>query len=145
MKHVAHFFENEVTIRIIKWIIFGVILALAPIGFDYLNQATHVDAPRFTEVISKGELALVCAGIAGAAIGELIGSGKDLLALKMISGGGSVVIVLVAAAWYAQIASDARAGAPYNKDTVASYSIWLLFFTIVSSIGCMLTSGEASK
>lgn len=136
------FFDKKIVIKVIKWLVFGVFLTIVPILTDFVINASHTKQPEFAEVIKKGEMILVCAGIAGASIGELIGSGKSQLGLKLLTGGGCVLVLIGASGWYASIASDVRSKLPYNSEFVARGSMWLLWISIIAGIGCVLVPGD---
>jgi hypothetical protein len=73
---------------LLKWVIFSVIIALAPLGASFLNGLTDEASPAWLavgkKVLAEGELLLISAAIAADAIGDLIGSGKDELTLKLL-------------------------------------------------------------
>jgi hypothetical protein len=130
--------------RFAKWAIFGVIFAIAPLAADYFIGSLHNPSSTFSwhDVVSKGELLLVTAAIAGAGVGELIGSGKDWLPFKLVTGGACFVILLVAAELYSSIASDVRLQAVYDKPRLVDYSIYLFFATLIASAGCILAAED---
>jgi len=131
--------------RFVKWFFFGLIFGLAPLIGDYLVQSVHpmpsLPPVGWSDVFGRGELLLVCAGIVGAGVGELIGSGREWLVFKLICGGASVVILFVAVTLYSNIASDLRLGASYDRVALISKSIYLFIATVIFSVGCIL-SGE---
>lgn len=128
-----------------KWIVFGVAFAIAPLIADYVIQSMH-PKPNVSfslgNIIEKGELLLVAAAISGAGVGELIGSGKDWLIFKLVSGGSCVIILLVSALLYSSVASDVRLQTLYDKDSLISWSIYLFIFTIISCAGCILVAED---
>src|SRR5258706_15297615 len=103
--------------KITKWVVFGVLFGLAPLLADYLVQSLHPrPAPPFdwSEILMKGELLIVSAAITGAAVGELIGSSKSWLWVKILAGGGCIIVMIAAALLYASIASDLRSQVRYD-------------------------------
>lgn len=141
--------------RFIKWFTFGVAFALAPLLGDYLTNSLHVTTSssaaintvtptslRLTDVILKGELLLVAAGIAGAAVGELIGSSKNWLSFKFIAGGCCIILLLLVSQLYATTANNIRMEVSYNTEILVENSIWLFIFTLVAGAGCILIAEE---
>jgi hypothetical protein len=131
--------------RFTKWLIFGVVFALTPLLADFFIQWVHPNATlafHWQEVFVKGELLLVSAAIAGAGVGELIGSGRRWLTFKIIAGGGCIIITLLAAELYSSIAGDVRIQAVYDKERVVTESIWIFATTLMASAGCILAGEE---
>lgn len=124
-----------------KWLFFGVCLALAPLVADYFIQSNRTAPGAATDwrlIIAKGELLLVSAAIAAAAIGELIGSGQDWLLLKVIAGVGCLMLLIVTSELYASTASDLRANVAYNVENLVSNSRILFYSTLAAAGGCVL-------
>jgi hypothetical protein len=131
--------------KFLKWLIFGVIFAITPLAADYSIQFMHVkEGMGFTwyDVIAKGELLLVCAAIAGAGVGELIGSGKSWLPFKIVTGGFCVILLLLTAELYSSIASDVRAHEVYDVHRLVNQSLLFFIFTLIASAGCILVGED---
>jgi hypothetical protein len=70
-------------VRLAKWLIFSVLLALLPLALNYLHVLTRGGDPTLERLLGKGELLLIAASISAAAVGSVIGSGKDRLIAKV--------------------------------------------------------------
>ena len=134
--------------KIAKWIFFGVILSLAPLIVDGLNLLSHHQAGTPSvglpgAVIERGELLLIVAGIAGAALGELFGkkAPRHPVANKVV-GGSALFIMFIAAMWYANVAWSAHSGEKYDHRFVVGNSLWLLAATIVVTVACVVLGDE---
>jgi hypothetical protein len=91
--------------KLMKWGVFSVLLALVPLGVSWLIQMTHNQNPTLESILAHGELLLITAALCATATGDLIGSGNSLLTGKYVAGGFSLVIVLAAAIYFADIAA----------------------------------------
>ena len=124
--------------RISRWFVFGVIIALVPLGFAYVNQRIDGRTPALAEVIGRGELLLVSTAIAAAAAGELIASGRDRAVRKLLSGGGCVAIVLAASLCFAAVQGKT---AP-DLAAVGTVSVWLFGGTVLASASSVYLAHE---
>ena len=91
--------------RLVRWMIFGVVLAITPLLINVILAGTRGSmSPALQIICSRGELLLVCAGIAGAGIGEIVARGTNAAAVfKIVAVGGCVVMLFVGLAWYTAI------------------------------------------
>ena len=131
--------------RLFKWLLFGVVFALAPLIGDYFIQSVHPVAGaqlNWHGVLMKGELLLVCAAISGAGVGELIGSGREWLPFKFVCGGSCIVIMFIAVVLYSGIANDLRLGVSYDQGVLVSRSLQLFIATLVAGLGCILAAED---
>lgn len=122
--------------KIIKWLIFSVVLALLPFAFNYLRLSSRSIDPTFINIFGNGELLLVAAGIAAAAVGDLIGSGSGHKIAKLFAGGGSVVVLCLASLHFADVAS-LKNSPTFDADVVVVSSMWFFIFAIISGAGCI--------
>ncbi len=131
--------------RLFKWLLFGVVVALAPLIADYFLHSVHFTGgtvPNWHMVLIKGELLLVSAAISGAGVGELIGTSRDWLPFKLICGGSCIVILFIAVVLYTGIANDVRLGTNYDKTALVNKSIWIFIATFVAALGCILAAED---
>jgi hypothetical protein len=109
--------------KVLRWLLFGVIVSILPLVFAYLvllmnpNPAPGSITPKVTgasAVLGNGELLVVTWVLAASAIGEVIGGdeGKGWFEgrgwLKIVSGGLTLIALIFAALFFAAIA-EARA------------------------------------
>jgi hypothetical protein len=125
---------------ITKWAFFGVILALIPLISGVLMVRTQgpLKEPLMQLVCSRGELILVCAGIAGAAIGDLIGAGNKLLVPKLVAGGSCVLMMILGAIWYGVIVADIAANRPVDASFVTGGSLPIFIITLLAAGSCVV-------
>ena len=69
--------------KLIRWCVVGVAIALLPVAFAWISLLTTGQSATLNEVLENGALLLITAAISGAAIGELVGSGKARIKLKL--------------------------------------------------------------
>jgi hypothetical protein len=118
--------------RILYWLFSSVILSLIPLAFSYLGIYLGGTSPTKNLILSHGELTLISAGIAGAAISEVIGSGKRLRTNKIIAGISCVVALCLASFMFAWVSS----GNSTDPESVSNGSIFIFVFTLIASGSC---------
>jgi hypothetical protein len=59
--------------KLVRWLIFSVVISLLPLLFRFALEATDGKSPTLSDLLSQGELLLISSAIAAAAVGELIG------------------------------------------------------------------------
>lgn len=126
--------------RILKWFLFSVLIALAPLAADGLNRLSQISGtislkPITVGILGHGELLLISAALAADTIGDLIASGEQFKTLKLVTGGASAIIILLASIWYADIAGILLGGRALDFTTVAYGSSIILAATVLAS-GC---------
>ncbi len=122
--------------KLIRWCVFGVAIALIPVAFCWASLLTAGKSATLDRVLENGALLLITAAISGAAIGELVGSGKARIKLKLWAGGGCVVVLMACSLWYAQVSSTTVA----RPQVVMWGSIGMFLFGMVSSCSCVVLS-----
>jgi hypothetical protein len=125
--------------KVARWFVFGIFIAITPLMAEGLSLATSMQNLTLEHIIGKGQLLLIVTAIAAAAIGELIGSGQDMIILKIFAGGGCVALLVATAFWYADINNKVvlQPGQPINQSFIADASIWLFIATVVASLLCV--------
>lgn len=125
-----------------KWMIWSVLLSLSPFVLELLSLLTTSTSDaelRWSTPIERGQLLLVCAGLGATGVGDLIGTSDRALSAKRYAGGGSVLIVLLAAGYYATASSPAV----QNRQIVVGVSVMLYLLTLLVSFACMSLAEEA--
>ena len=127
--------------KVTKWIVYSAILSLAPILFYTIKLLGHGEAITFDKVLGHGELLLITAILSAAAIGEIVASGENWKIWKLISGGGCLLIVILASAWYADILMAASVPAnTLSSENIAKGSMMMFGFGIITSLSCVILS-----
>jgi hypothetical protein len=124
--------------KIVRWLIFSVVIALLPLAFNYIRILIQGTNPTLVVLLSRGELLLVSAAIAAAAIGELIASGEEWRIAKYVAGGGCVSVLFLTSALFAEISNATYSGAAVNSALISSSSALLFGFAVVSSASCIV-------
>jgi hypothetical protein len=119
--------------RLVRWIVFGVLIALLPIAFRYALESTTGPVPSLAHLLADGELLLISSAIAAGAVGELIGRGRNRLILQLISAGGCIATVLFASLYYAYVATHQLV----NEAFVMRMSLFLFGLTLIASASCI--------
>jgi hypothetical protein len=125
--------------KLTRWTIFSVLLALVPLLVSALIRATRRQAADLDTILSNGELLLITVGLAGAAVGELIGSGRGVARpmRELISAGMSVVILVVSALYFADVAAAKAAAQVVDSPLIASVSLGVYVAALISSGACI--------
>lgn len=127
-------------IKLVKWLLFSVLVALAPIVGGWLIQATRANTPPVFDLISHGELLLIAVALSSAAGGELIGTGESMKLYKMFAAGISALIVIVAALYFSNVSASIAAGEALNVLFLERASIVIYISAIISSASCIALS-----
>lgn len=127
--------------RVTKWIFFSVVIAIIPLIAVYLLLVIKGQQPGYRDIFGKGELFLIVIALCGAAIGDLVTAQKAKLSTKLISGGLTLVVLLLASLLYAYISSETGPIADVAKDQIALIS-GALFLIGAFSCGCCIAVAE---
>jgi hypothetical protein len=77
------------------WLIFSVVLALAPLIFNTVSTfMTGVD-PSMADLIGHGELLIVSVALGADAVGKLIGTGPHYKTPKVVASGACIFLVII--------------------------------------------------
>lgn len=112
---------------------FGFVLALLPIIADFLIRRIDRGSPILADLLGRGELHLITAGLCSSAIGELFGTGRRYAFFKILSGGSCLGILSCASFVYAHIAQRLAALAPISVDVICHDSIVLYVGGVIAS------------
>jgi hypothetical protein len=135
---VAHFtYESKMIMsKIIRWLVFGVVLAVLPLIAKAASIALREAPLTSVGLVGGGELFLVASLLSARAIGELIGTNKDFLSLKLIAGGATLVILFLASFAYSEVSTSAEL--LQHKDQIVSQSAIYFGCAIAGGLGCIL-------
>ena len=126
--------------NVLKWLIFGVLLALVPLAAGWLFKLIFGGNTSLEALTSQGELLLITAGLCAAGVGSLIGSGEDLKKAKIVSGGLSIVILLLSAIVFSFISNPGVLTVKPDTNVVLQASIWIYICAFLSSGACAYLS-----
>lgn len=119
------------------WLIFSVILALAPIMFNAILTFITGKTPTLDQLLKNGELLIIAVAIGADAIGKLFGSGPNRKLLKITAGGGCTLLIIFSSLLFSAISTNAL-GTSLDPARVATISSIMFFMTVVTSGSCTL-------
>jgi hypothetical protein len=119
--------------KLLKWGIFPVVVSLIPFVLVALSLWSDDKVVLLSSLWPHGELLLVSTSLAAEAVGDLIPTGPGAERVKIVSAGSCVILLIVAALWYALIQGHA-----YRVSKISEGSIVLFLFTVMASACCKL-------
>lgn len=136
MYYVLRKTDNQSLIkRFTVWFMFGVLLALTPIFFEFL--ATYISkTPNPSVLLVNGELFMVSVAIGANACGYLMLSGTDNFALKIFSSGSLIILVVVSSLLFASMSGLNTDS--YDPIKVRFLSVITFLLTLSFSASCVL-------
>jgi hypothetical protein len=123
--------------KLLRWIIFSVVLALIPIFFNAISLQTRGKTATIAELLQHGELYLIGAALCAAAIGELLGSGPRLRLWKIICGGAATVVLMFTALCFADVSAAWIENSTVELVVIRNTSIILFLCATISSGACI--------
>lgn len=123
--------------RLIRWLIFSVIVALLPLAFNAFMILVTGKELSLLLICSNGELLIISAAISAAAIGELFSSNYPHQIPKYLAGGGCVISLCVASLMFAYIAGAAKSNVTLEGQVILNSSLIMFIFAILSSGSCI--------
>ncbi len=127
------------SLRVIRWLIFNVALAVVPLVVSGLIRATRGQALSLYIMLANGELLLITVCMAGAAIGELLGiKERRYPKLELIAGGTCVVILVVTAIYFADISSAHTSSQQIDFAVIKWTSLVLYTSGFIASLSCIV-------
>jgi hypothetical protein len=147
----------EVATKLLRWLIFGVIVALLPLVVSYLEFIAKKKTPSLEQIIGDGGLLLIISAACAGSFGEIIGSGPRAILAKIISSGGTIIILIMSSLLFAAIlesrstpvCDDKRENSAtrridkalaYDDKAVASISIWIFAIGLLPCAACIALS-----
>lgn len=125
-------------VKVLKWIFFTIIVSWAPLLAAYYNLYfdSH-GAPSLGFITEHGEFYLVSSALCATSAGEMVGTSKEWLPVKITLAGASLLIIFLSVNGYAKtIASSDEA----MKHIYVVLQVWTLIVSCVVSTGCIALS-----
>ena len=130
--------------KVVRWLVFTVLLALVPIAFSIFRLSTRDGsiplADSVGSVLSGGELLLIAAILCGGAAGELFGAGPRFRVLKVLSSGAAILLLLFSAMYFADVTAIRLSGGTLDNVLVQQTSVQVFFAAVVCSASCISLS-----
>jgi hypothetical protein len=128
-------------VKAIRWMMFGVVLSLLPIGASYLGAAAFGKTPDFVKFLGRGDLLLVSATIGAAAAGELFGSRTRAGGgLEVFMAGLAIAVAVLAALLFGVITTAKSLGELPAEGFIAACTTVLFLVGVASGVGCVALS-----
>src|SRR5438105_1132787 len=90
---------------LLRWLMFGALLSLVPIGVAYLVRAIVTSGNRPAAPLPRGDLFLLAATAAFAGLGNLVSRNHDRKLVPIMAGGVALINGLIAAFLYGAVLS----------------------------------------
>jgi hypothetical protein len=126
--------------KVLRWFIFGVLISLIPLAYTYENLVIKSQPVDMAKVVGNGELLIIVWALCAGALGELFGSSADYKWFKIVSGGFTLIILIMSALLFASIAEARVERAQINDGAVVLNSMMLFAFGVMSCAGCLVLS-----
>lgn len=127
-------------VKFVRWVLFGVVIALAPLIANYFSLGFAGKNSTIGGVIARGELLLIVSAMCAAAVGELVGSGAAFRTLKVIASGVALVVLVLASLFFAGVAVAHARGGGVDPIAIKEISLYIYGVAIVSCGACVLLS-----
>ncbi len=126
-----------------KWLVFGVVLGLLPIGFNLMYVLTIPKIELSWAVLfGRGELLLLAVGLCGGALGDLVLMKPGWGTFKLVATGFCVIDVAAASAYFMIVSGRYALEAQPDSAATVIISMVLYAVAVVSSGLCVLVKGE---
>ena len=131
--------------KLLKWLIFGVLVALLPILFNLLFALTVGAEVTAGRLIGRGELLLIAVGLCSTALGDLV-LAEHSVRSRFWRGArliltGTCVVVIAASSFYFALVSDRYARQiAVSEEAVVLISSTLYLAAVISSVMSVLLS-----
>lgn len=131
--------------KLLKWLIFGVLVALLPILFNLLFALTVGAEVTAARLIGRGELLLIAVGLCSTAMGDLVLAelsvrGRFWRGVRLILTGTCVVVIASSSFYFALVSDRYARQIGVSDDAVVIISSALYLFAVICSGGSVWLS-----
>ena len=140
-KKLLHFLSSQE--KILHWLFFGVLMALAPFLALMLDDVTNSTPMSLISLFGHGELLIVTSIIAAGGVGDLFGTevSKELRVPRLIVLCSCLAVLIVTCLWFAAVSALLTTQHPVqHPGTVAWGSVWLFSFGVLAGGSALLMS-----
>jgi hypothetical protein len=127
--------------KVLRWLIFGVLFSLVPLGLDFLmalSRSQVAAVPTLTDVIGRGELCLIAVTLSVVGAGEISGGNSSGERTSIILMGASFLNAVFGVGLYVIMKS-----APHTIQSYVWGSTILFASTVVVATSCISASEKA--
>ena len=135
-----------IRLKLLRWIVFNILLSMIPIMFVYLNSYITIFPIRISQVVSNGELFIISCSLLMTASGELVfnfSRDSDYLLWKTFVLGMSIMFGLLAGFLFASMASESiihPSSVKYSEQRVFDISSFLFLISVCLSCSAVMLS-----
>ena len=129
-------------LRIVRWAIYGVVLSIVPVVARWVIQSEPGEDLLLTTLLRDEDLLLVGATISAHAIGAVNKRTDTMPARKELFRGGCVVSLALSALLFGAATHGEVNGSDIASAYDASTIVALFAFSLVTSFGCIVLSGD---
>lgn len=131
--------------KLLKWLIFGVLVALLPILFNLLFALTVGAEVTAGRLIGRGELLLIAVGLCSTALGDLVLAELSVRSrfwrgVRLILTGTCVVVIAASSFYFALVSDRYARQIAVSDDAVVIISSALYLTAVVCSGGSVWLS-----
>lgn len=129
--------------KVLRWLFFGVLMALAPFLALLINDITNSTPMSLASFFGHGELLIVATIIAAGGIGDLFGTEvrRERRMAKLIVLFCCIAVLVATCFWFAAVSTlVATEHPPQHPETVAWGSIMLFAFGVLAGGSALLLS-----
>jgi hypothetical protein len=127
--------------RLVRWFMFSVLVSLVPLVSSYFNLWLDKRQAPMEVLVARGELLLICTTLGAAAIGELFPGSRDNAVEKLLSGGASILLILVSTVFFASTQSR---NSPSPR-SIFVVSVALFVGMLVAAASCIFYSHQEER
>ncbi len=119
---------------ILKWLVFTVAVSLVPFGMVALSLWSGDKPLSLGALWPHGELLLVATALAADGVGDLIPTNPTASRAKIVAAGMCVIILVVAALWYALIQGHPE----FKLSKISKGSMTIFASTVIACMCCKI-------
>lgn len=132
--------KKIVTAKIARWLLFGIVFPVVPLAANYLWLGLREEAPDFSAVLRNGELLLVTSIMCATALGEIIGTQEKYPIAKIVAGGLTAAIMMLAIMLFVNISEVRLNHGKISDVSIMSRSLIAFCFGIITCTSCVALS-----
>jgi hypothetical protein len=129
-----------VAVKIVRWLIFGAIISLLPLAFTFGDLALRGRPHHLVDVIGSGELLVVVWVLSASALGEMFGGSSGHPVLRIVTGGLTLLVIVLSAMLYALVAEAKAGGQPIDEELLVNASMILYVGSLIPCVFCLICS-----
>jgi len=125
--------------KLARWFLFGVAFPLVPLLANYLWVGGH-EQTTVQAVLRNGELYLITTTMCAVALGEVLGSAGRFQTAKIILGGGTALIMVLAIMLFVNVSEVRALKAVVDDGYTLRTSLLVFFFGVITCTSCVALS-----